>query len=73
MTGADLCGHDETRRRRVDGDVTGHETNVLELFEQFPVLLVTQGLDGGRVDHPLFISQRHRNCIPGSYSQIDIS
>ena len=71
-TATDLCGHDETGCCWVDGDVTSHQANVLELFKEFPVLLVAQSLDGGRVDHSLFVSQGHRHGVPATWSRKSI-
>ena len=71
-TATDLCGHDETGCCWVDGDVTSHQANVLELFKEFPVLLVAQSLDGGRVDHSLFVSQGHRHGVPVTWSRKSI-
>ena len=59
-----LCRHDEAGRGGVDGDVASHQTDVLELFVHFSVLLVGQGLDGAGEDHPLLLSQCQRNSVP---------
>ena len=59
-----LCRHDEAGCGGVDGDVASHQTDVLELFVHFSVLLVGQGLDGAGEDHPLLLSQCQRYSVP---------
>jgi hypothetical protein len=48
-----LGRHNETGRRRVDGDVSSHESDVAKLGEDVSVLLVRERLNGTRVDDPL--------------------
>lgn len=52
-----LSGHDKAGGSGVDGDITGHQANILELFVHLSVLLVTQGLDGAGEDDPLLLPQ----------------
>lgn len=59
-----LCGHDEAGGSGVDGDVTGHQTHILEFLIHLPVLLVGEGLDGTGEDHSLFLSERQCNGVP---------
>ena len=49
----DLRGHDEAGGGGVDGHVPRHQTHVRKLLVKFPVLLVTERLDGSRVDNTL--------------------
>lgn len=49
-TGADnitthFCRHDETRRCRVNCDISGHQTNILEFRLEFSEFLIGQGLN----------------------------
>ena len=52
-----LSGHDKAGGSGVDGDITGHQANILELFVQLSGLLVTPGLEGAGEDYPLLPSQ----------------
>ncbi len=58
-----LCCHDETRSGRVDGDITGHQSHVLELFVHLSVLLVGESFDGTGKDHSLLLSEGQCNGI----------
>lgn len=58
-----LCCHDEAGGGGVDGDITSHQSNILELLIHFPVLLVGEGLDGAGKDHSLFLSEGQCNGI----------
>ena len=69
----DLGCHDETAGGGVDGDVPRHQSNVLKLLVQLTILLVTEGLDWGRVDHSLFVTQWHGNSIPTNQVQQRVS
>ena len=44
-----LSGHDETTSSGIDGDISSHEPNILELFKQLSVFLITQSFDRGCV------------------------
>jgi hypothetical protein len=59
-------GHDEARGVGVDGHVSSHQAHVPELLLQVAVLLVTQRLDGGRVDHALAVLQRLGDRVLGN-------
>lgn len=63
-TAAHLCRHDEAGGGGVDGDITGHQSHILELLVHLSVLLVGEGLDGAGEDHPLLLSKGQRNGIP---------
>lgn len=58
--------HDEAGGSGVDGDVTGHQPHVLELFVHFSVLLVGESFDGAGEDHPLFLSEGQCNGVSAS-------
>lgn len=60
----DLCCHDETAGGGIYCYVSRHQTYILELFVQLSIFLVTESFDGGRVDDPLFVPQRHRYSVP---------
>ena len=60
---SNLCCHDEAGSGGVDGDVTGHESHILELFIHLSVLLVGEGLDGAGEDDPLLLSESERYGI----------
>mmetsp|Transcript_8957 Transcript_8957/g.23121 ORF Transcript_8957/g.23121 Transcript_8957/m.23121 type:complete len:409 (-) Transcript_8957:529-1755(-) len=59
----DLGGHDHARGVWVDRHISRHQADVLELVLQVAVLLITQGLDGRRVDDSLFVPQCHGDCV----------
>lgn len=52
-----LCCHDEAGGCRVNGDITSHQSHILELLIHLPVLLVGKSLDGAGKDHPLLLSK----------------
>ena len=58
-----FSSHDETRGRGVDGDITGHQAYVVELFEQISVLLIAQGFDRRGVDDTLLVTQGHGDSV----------
>lgn len=58
-----LCCHDEAGGSGVDGDVASHQSDILELFVHFSVLLVGEGFDGAGEDHSLFLSEGQCNGI----------
>lgn len=63
----DLRGHDEAERVGVDGDVAGHEPDLL-FAEDEPELaqfLVRQRLDRRGLNHSLVVLQRERNAVYG--------
>lgn len=60
-----LSGHDQTRRGRVDGNITRHEADVAKLGHKLAVLLVAQRLDGTGVDDSLVVLQALRNGVLG--------
>ena len=66
-TSQDLRSHDKTRGRRINRNITGHQADVLELFEEFSIFLITQRLYWCRIDDTLFVSQRHSYGVLGDY------
>ena len=62
-----LSGHNQCTCCRVNGDITGHQSNILELLKQLTVLLVAERLDWRRVDHSLFIPQWHGHSVPAMW------
>lgn len=58
-----LCCHDEAGSGGVDGDVSSHQTDILELFIHLSVFLVGQSLDGAGEDHSLLLSEGQSNGI----------
>ena len=52
-----LCCHDKAGGSGVDGDVTSHQSHILELFVHFSVFLVGEGFDGAGKDHSLLLSE----------------
>lgn len=63
VTASYLCCHDEAGGGGVDGDITSHQSHILELFVHLSVLLVGQGLDGAGEDHSLLLSEGQCNGI----------
>ena len=44
-------GHHDNRGLRIQGDVSGEDSNLLSVaFAKVPVLLITEGFDGGPVN-----------------------
>ena len=66
-----LSGHDETTSSGIDGDISSHESNILELFKQLSVFLITQSFDRSCVYYSLFVSQRHGYCIAVNRKKIE--
>lgn len=62
--GTDLCGHHQCTGCRVNGNITSHQADILKLLKQLAILLITERLDWRRVDHPLFVPQRHGYSVP---------
>lgn len=72
--GSHLCCHDKTGGGRVDGNVTSHQSHVLELFIHLSVLLVREGFDGAGEDDPLLLSKSQSDGIPtGGENKLDTS
>lgn len=59
-----LCCHDEAGGGGVDGDITSHQSHILELLIHLSVLLVGEGLDGAGENHSLLLSEGQCNGIP---------
>ena len=68
----DLCGHDQNASRRVNGRISSHESNVLELFVQFAVFLVAKGLNWCCVYNSLLVSKRHGYSIPKTINYANV-
>ncbi len=58
-----FSGHDEARGWGIDCDISSHQTNVVELFEQISVLLIAQRFDRWSVDDSLFVAQGHGDRV----------
>lgn len=59
-----LCCHYEAGGGGVDGDITSHQSHILELLIHLSVLLVGEGLDGAGEDHSLLLPEGQCNGIP---------
>lgn len=58
-----LCGHNQTRGRRIDCVITGDETDIIEFQLEITVLLIGQGLDGRGVDTLCTVLSRQGNGV----------
>ncbi len=63
-----LGSHDETRRGRVDGDVSGHEADITEFCGELAELLIGEGLDGRSVDDTLTVLETLGDGVLGDDS-----
>lgn len=64
VTESYFCCHDEAGGGGVDGDITSHQSHILELLVHLSVLLVGEGLDGAGEDHSLLLSEGQCDGIP---------
>ena len=53
-----LCSHDKSTGTRIDCHISRHQTNILKLFIQFPILLVTQSLQESTITHGFHLHVR---------------
>lgn len=58
-----LSGHNQAGGCGVDGDISSHQSHILELLIHLSVFLVTQGFDGAGENHPLLLPQGQGNGI----------
>lgn len=63
ITVSHLCCHHKAGSGGVDGDISSHQTNILEILIHLSVFLVGQSLDGAGEDHSLLLSEGQSNGI----------
>jgi len=62
-TPQNLCGHNNTTCTLIHSNITSHQTNIMKLLLQFPVLLITQSLNRTSINNPLLIIQTLSNSV----------
>ena len=58
-------GHNQARAFRINGQITGNKTHVVELLLEVSVLLIGQGFDGGGIYRSCHVFLGHGNRILG--------